>query len=420
MKTRVAGSVLALTVLAGTSAPWLAQHVLGFSPAEQHTGLQFAAPGAQDVSLTWPTYDGDPAGFSLLDRDGDGALGCERGPTGGARCPEIAALVALWRPFDLLIELHDRDGDSALSLSEFPSDDKALDPRLQAPAGQVRAPWPTFTFAALDTDGDGKLRRAGIIAGTRAARLDAAHLLRNFDEDGDFSLQKAEFPGSPRLRTAWLGMDGAGRDLLTRLLFGARMSLWVGLLATAVALLIGTAWGAIAGYFGGRLDNLMMRVVDLLYGLPFMFIVILLLVVAGRSTTNLFIALGAVSWLNMARIVRGQVRSVREESYVLAAQAIGAGPLRIIWREILPATAGPILVTATLMVPAVIIEEALLSFLGLGVQPPESSWGTLIAEGAGLMANHPWLITWPAAMLGTTLLALNFLGDGLRDALDED
>lgn len=214
------------------------------------------------------------------------------------------------------------------------------------------------------------------------------------------------------------GTDELGRDLLTRTLYGARISFAVGILATAVSLTIGVTYGAIAGFRGGRLDHAMMRIVDILYGLPFMFFVILLMVFFGRNILNLFIALGAVQWLTMARIVRGQVLSLRVREFVLAAHAMGAPPRRVLVRHLLPNAVGPIVVYATLTVPAVMLEEAFLSFLGLGVQPPMASWGSLAAEGASAMEAYPWLIVCPGAALTLTLLSLNFLGDGLRDACD--
>jgi oligopeptide transport system permease protein len=217
------------------------------------------------------------------------------------------------------------------------------------------------------------------------------------------------------------GTDLTGRDVLTRVLHGGRLSLAVGLVATFVSLVIGVTWGAVAGYKGGTTDNVMMRFVDLLYSLPFMFFVILLVAYFGRHLVLLFVALGAVQWLTMSRIVRGQMIQLRQEEFVLAVVALGAGPGRIMWRHLLPNLLGPIIVYATLTVPAVMLEEAFLSFLGLGVQPPASSWGLLAAEGASAITairTAWWLILFPGLALGLTLFSLNFLGDGLRDALD--
>jgi len=235
-----------------------------------------------------------------------------------------------------------------------------------------------------------------------------------------YPFDKADFrtgPTPPSVQHL-LGTDELGRDLLTRILYGARISFAVGLLATLVSLTIGVAYGAMAGSGGPRLDRLMMRAVDILYGLPFMFLVILLMVLFGRSLVNLFLALGAVQWLTMARIVRTQVHALMARDFVLAARAAGATGLRLVWRHVLPNALGPIVVYATLTVPAVMLEEAFLSFLGLGVQPPMASWGSLASEGAAAMQAYPWLILFPGLALALTLLALNFVGDGLRDALD--
>ncbi|WP_019645424.1 ABC transporter permease subunit [Novispirillum itersonii] len=216
----------------------------------------------------------------------------------------------------------------------------------------------------------------------------------------------------------WFGTDGNGRDLFVRTLYGARVSMAVGLLATFVSMVIGVVYGATAGYFGGRVDNLMMRFVDILYTLPFMFFVIMLMVVFGRNIFLIFVALGAVEWLTMARIVRGQTLAIKRREFIEAAHAIGVSNLTIIFRHIIPNVLGPVIVYATLTIPQVILIESFLSFLGLGVQEPLTSWGVLISEGANVMEVAPWMLLFPAAFLATTLFCFNFIGDGLRDALD--
>jgi len=223
---------------------------------------------------------------------------------------------------------------------------------------------------------------------------------------------------SPPGHAHWLGTDPLGRDLLARLLYGGRISLSVGLCATLVSLTIGVLYGSISGFVGGKLDIVMMRIVDILYALPFAIFVVLLTVFFGRSLILLFIAIGAVEWLTMARIVRGQVMSLKRREFVEAAQALGLKRRRIIWRHIIPNMVGPIIVYSTLTIPGVMLLEAFLSFLGLGIQPPQSSWGVLIKEGAEVMEEYPWLLIYPASVMALTLFSLNFLGDGLRDALD--
>ena len=216
----------------------------------------------------------------------------------------------------------------------------------------------------------------------------------------------------------WFGTDGVGRDLLTRSFSGARVSIAIALLATGVSVLIGLPYGAVAGFLGGRVDQVMMRIVDALYALPFVLFVILLIVVFGRNPYLLFIALGAVSWLDLARIVRGQTLAVRREAYVDAARALGAGRARIVIRHVLPNVLGPAVVYATLTIPGVILAESFISFLGLGIQEPDTSWGVLIADGARAMQTSWWQLVFPATLLAVTLLACNVLGDRLRDALD--
>ena len=215
-----------------------------------------------------------------------------------------------------------------------------------------------------------------------------------------------------------LGTDKLGRDQLARVLYGGRVSLLVGLAATAVSLSIGLLWGSIAATLGGKVDAVMMRVVDILYALPFTVFVILLMTVFGRNFILLFVAIGAVEWLTMARIVRGQVLALKRQEFIEAAIGLGLRKHRIILRHMIPNVLGPVAVYTTLTIPAVMLLEAFLSFLGLGVQPPMSSWGLLIKEGAEMMEEAPWLLVFPAALFTLTLFSLNFLGDGLRDALD--
>jgi oligopeptide transport system permease protein len=223
---------------------------------------------------------------------------------------------------------------------------------------------------------------------------------------------------SPPSGAHWFGTDTLGRDLFSRCLYGGQISIAVGIVGTLVSLLIGVLYGALAGYWGGRADELMMRFVDFLYSLPYLFLVIILLVFFSNSIVMLFVALGLVQWLTMSRIVRGQTLSLKNSEFVQAARLSGTGSLGILFRHLLPNMLGAIVAYGTLTVPQVILQEAFLSFLGLGVQPPRSSWGTLIADGAGVMGLFPWLVFFPAVILATVLFSLNFLGDGLRDALD--
>jgi len=233
-----------------------------------------------------------------------------------------------------------------------------------------------------------------------------------------YSYQNLELGAQPPSSDFLLGTDTLGRDLFSRILYGARVSLLVGFVATGVALVIGVSWGIVAGYFGGRVDSVMMRIVDVLYGLPFIIFIILLMVIFGRNIWLLFGAIGAVEWLTMARIVRGQVLTIKNQEYVLAAQAMGVTNMQMFRKHIFPNILGPIAVYATLTIPQVMLLEAFLSFLGLGIQPPMSSWGTLIRYGVESMEEYSWLLIYPGLTFTITLFALNFFGDGLRDALD--
>ena len=233
-----------------------------------------------------------------------------------------------------------------------------------------------------------------------------------------YSNQSLAYGAQPPSSAHWMGTDVLGRDLLSRVLYGSRVSLAVGICATLVSLTIGVFYGAVSGYLGGKTDAVMMRIVDILYALPFTVFVILLMVIFGRNIILLFMAIGAVEWLTVARIVRGQVLSLRRQEFIEAAIALGLRKRAIIWRHLVPNVLGITIIYATLTVPSVMLLEAALSFLGFGVQPPMSSLGVLIDEGAKTIEEFPWLLVFPGVVFSLTLFSLNFLGDGLRDALD--
>ena len=387
--------------------------VSGFTMEEQHLFVVPKPPGARSVPeihySTMPTTG--PLAFEALDADKSGALSWEE-VLGAYRSWEFRAI--------------DKNADGALSYDEFAAAPLSLPPpsvfiptcEKWALIKRSLAPIEHPDVFKCDAP-DGKLTqdRAGKLLDVVSAS-EARQILSRFDKDGDAELSKAEYIGLPAPRTNLLGTDKLGRDLFARLLYGARISLAVGLIATLVSFLIGVTWGATAGFVGGKVDNLMMRIVDIMYGLPFMFLVILLMVVFGQNILLLFLALGAIQWLTMARIVRGQVISLKRQEFVEAARSIGTPNSAIIFRHLIPNALGPIIVYSTLTVPAVMLEEAFLSFLGLGVQAPMTSWGALASEGRQVMDTAPWLIFYPGLALALTLLSMNFLGDGLRDALD--
>ena len=285
--------------------------------------------------------------------------------------------------------------------------DPAANSDRQQPAGPWRAAWRRF-----------RRQRIAMFALGVLALIVLLCVFGSILSQDTQSLQDADSVSQAPSAQHWMGTDTLGRDLFQRVLCGGGISLLVGIVATAVAMVIGIAYGLISGLSGNRTDNVMMRLVDVLYGFPFMAFVILLTVVFERSLTLLFVAIGAVEWLTVARVVRGQTLALKNQEFVLAARAYGAGFWHILWRHMIPNVLGQVIIYATLTVPAIMLLEAVLSFLGLGVQPPNSSWGALIQEGANNMETSPWLLIFPGAFFIATLLSLNILGDALRDALD--
>ncbi len=392
----------------------VAQYVTGFTMEEQHPFVVPKPPGARSVPAQY--YSVLPAkgalSFEAVDTNSDGVI-------------DSGEILKAYRQMEF--SLIDKNGDGVLDYDEYAAAPLAMKspgdfvPRCEQWAN-IRKSMAPIRHPDIFACDAGEL---GTITLAQSGRLvdilsrgEARDLLSRFDKDGDNMLDSSEYVGLPKPRKNWLGTDQLGRDLLTRMVYGARISLAVGLLATLVSFFIGVSWGATAGFVGGKVDNIMMRIVDIMYGLPFMFLVILLMVVFGQNIFLLFIALGAVQWLTMARIVRGQVISLKGQEFVEAARTIGVSNVSIIFRHLIPNALGPIIVYATLTVPAVMLEEAFLSFLGLGVQAPQTSWGALASEGRQLMETAPWLIIFPGIALAMTLLSMNFLGDGLRDALD--
>ena len=395
------GAVVVFMAACALGFELISAHLTHFTFDEQHLSLEPKPVGARSVPEVHYSVDASAqARFRDLDADNDGRI-------------VPAEMVALMRA-DEFGRL-DHSGDGGLDEAELDA----------APIVLVRGN-PGDTLFLYDLDGDGRVSPAEAAAAELTEIYSAGEarlFIARYDVDRDKALSLSEFPGLPEPETHWFGTDELGRDLLTRCVMGARVSLMVGFIATFVSFLIGVMWGATAGFLGGAVDNLMMRFVDVMYGLPFMFLVILLMVLfqempADQKLYLLFMALGAVQWLTMSRIVRGQVISLKNREFVEAARAIGVSKTKIILRHLIPNALGPIIVYSTLTVPAVMLEEAFLSFLGLGVQAPYASWGSLASEGAKAFKEYPWLIIFPGGALAATLLSLNFLGDGLRDALD--
>lgn len=397
----IGGGVVLFMAICALAFPFISAHITQFTFDEQHLAAEPKPIGARSIPEIHYALDETTIGqFAQIDVSGDGRI--DHKELSKRLCDDEFARL-------------DTSGNGLLDAGEL----EAAPVNLLHDSG-------AFTIKRYDTDHDGGLSPAEAVANDLTDILrpnDAAYFIQGLDGDTDGALSVAEFKGLPLPATHYFGTDELGRDLLTRVVMGARVSLAVGFVATLVSLLIGVLYGATAGFLGGRVDNLMMRFVDVMYGLPFMFLVILLFVIFEDVPKEyrlylLFAALGAVQWLTMSRIVRGQVITLKGQEFIEAARAIGVSKTRIILRHLIPNALGPIIVYATLTVPAVMLEEAFLSFLGLGVQEPFASWGSLASEGAKAFREYPWLIIFPGAALALTLLSLNFLGDGLRDALD--
>ena len=405
-----------LVVGSALFAPLITTHVLRFEPNEVHSLVGDSPPGSRDVPSLYPEFDGNQDVFGAIDSDGSGFIECDVNENGSSQymasrvdCRELTALSERFRFFRFLFM--ERDGstglnpDGVLQWAEYPETDADIEDQFRGLGLSGKQ-----EFQRLDRNDDEVVTELEMLEMTRVYRLNWP-MLSPYDVNEDFKISRDEFPGVPMLQTFLLGTDGMGRDVLSRVIWGGRISIAVGLLATLISLLIGTVIGAFSGYVGGRTDRFVMSVVDLLYGLPFLLLVIMLLVWFGRSTVNLFIALGAVQWLTICRIVRGQVRTVRQEEYVLAAESLGAHPSRVVIHHVLRNSLGPILAYTSLMIPAVIQEEAFLSYLGLGVQAPDASWGTLIAEGVGKLGSSWWITVSTGIVFGVTIFSFYILGE---------
>lgn len=302
------------------------------------------------------------------------------------------------------------------SLEAYPKPEQ-VEPGFMSSAKRAR-----LTVEAFEREGDtivAKVTSSRDIDPRSVLYFDRSDLFKNTElTDMSADNKSATVRADINFMHFYFGTDANGRDMMTRTFIAGRVSLTIGLLATIVAISIGILYGATSGYLGGRVDQMMMRVVDILYSLPFIFFVIMLVVFFGRNFILMFIAVGAVEWLDMARIVRGQTLTIKRQEYVQAAEALGVADGGIVRRHIIPNTLGPVVVYMTLLVPKVILLESFLSFLGLGIQEPMTSWGVLISEGARNLQGAPWMLIFPSIFLTSTLFALNFIGDGLRDALD--
>lgn len=416
LDNKAAMTGLVIVTLMGLAAIFyepISQYGTQFTLEEQHQFISPKPPGAR--SVPYQHYEllapEGRAAFDEVDEDGNGEI-------------SVREVESFYRRYEF--DQIDTDGNGTLDYQEYVAAPLSRPASHSVDACRTwemkRASVPPLEDKKVfecDAGEDGKMsyeETVDVVAMVNPR--EAGNLHDTLDTDGDGTIGKAEYEGMPAPEVNWLGTDSLGRDLLTRLVYGARISLSVGLLAAFVSFLIGVTWGATAGFIGGAVDNIMMRIVDTMYGLPFMILVILLMSVFGQSLLLLFIAIGAIRWLTMARIVRGQVISLKEKEFVEAAECIGVSKAGIIFKHLIPNALGPIIVYATLMVPSVMLAEAFLSFLGLGIRAPYTSWGLLASEGRQVMGSAPWVILSSGGALAITLLSLNFLGDGLRDALD--
>ncbi len=391
---------LALLVASALGGPETARWITGFSGDEIHTSFPYAPPGFRDVPEHRQGFDGDRRAYDLLmaaaTKESRQGLAVDPGGP-GTGSPVITQAQAAFRSLSMtMARAWQMDGPTGVVT--------------RSEVREALALWPEWSAPILEACASDACPIPVLVEASRFLRITAASLAA-MDADGNGVVTRGEFLGAPLTRRHLLGSDALGRDVLVRLLDGLRLSVLVGVAAAASAAVIGVAYGALAGMAGGRLATLLMRAVDVLYGLPFLFVVILLISLVGPSLWNLFLAIVCVQWLGMARTVHHLVVSLRKAPFVVAARAMGCGPLRLCATHILPNARRPILTWTALLVPASVKEEAFLSFLGLGVQAPHASLGTLIAEGAPRIAEVPWLVAWPAAVLFLLVLLVHLACD---------
>jgi len=395
-------------VLMAAVGPEATTALTGFGYDEQHTAFPFTPPGFSDVPERVQSFDGDQKAFDLLvgkgtetidpaARGDDAAIGYTIDHTGAARCPLVQESAQAFREISMLMADAWQGGGTQGEV-----DTQTISEEL--------AQWPVWSREVLIECAPYVCSLDVLMGSTRFLRI-TEEGLASMDVDKNGVVARNEFLGAPKLKSHLLGSDGLGRDSLVRLLRGLRMSVIVGGIAALVASIIGVAYGAAAGISGGMVGGAMMRFVDILYGLPYIFIVILLISIVGPSTMNLLLAIASVQWLGMSRTVRGLVGSLLTTQYVEAARTLGCGPVRLVFSHLIPNARRPIVTWSALLVPASIKEEAFLSFLGLGVQAPDASLGTLIADGAPRIGEYPWLVVAPSIILFLLVLLINVACD---------